>query len=1003
MINIIQNTIGALGRVLGIVRKNLQLWLDFTKSEVIGSDLVVNGDFDDGSNDWGLSNATLNLGGVEINNVGLSNANAYVYQENLGKVGSSYRITYDVIATNGKNLTIEGTGSDEPLNTSTVGVDRVTEYVWTKDSGRLLIKRDYTETPETQVTIDNIRLQEVTQFVKDKSPNTNNAKLFTGKALSFDGNDYVDCGDVGANKTLAFWFNPTTDITSSTPYQRLFGFNTTYHGITLGAATGSLEGETLTVLPDATGGSRTATTMDFDAGVWYRVVVVWNATSSYYDIYVNGYLKTDLVSGTANETSWDSFFIGKDNATSQTKFNGSMSDVQIYNVALSESDITFDYNNPNLLAIDNPATDLVVTDLKAYWALNEGDGLVAYDSGSTLEEDVVQNGDFSELGVEEVVNGDFAEGLTGWDVAYANTTLSINESELRATANSSGAYGMSQELNLSNGSTYQVTSIINVDNASGGTANLRIAENSNLSSAPITLSQVTGTITTTFVATSNTMYIGIVDTATDSNNYVEIDNISVKQVDPNDDWDTASGAGASVTIKEGRVDIITNGDAAELKQTNIFEVTKRYQVTVDAIINSGAGVKVGDSNDDDIIMDISSTGVYTAIFVATGVDFEIAREGGSASNSTINSVSVTEITPSDHGGLVIGATYVDKQPTIPQLGMMDWAKGSNLYLNSEPTGAEGPESDVTYGSYSWGLNGFSNATIFGDNSVLRYRYGSTILASTEYTISCFVIMDDLSEPNVSLVNVVGDFGFVLAGTASGGVINANQSMGNNIWRVSKTATSGTSNLTNNGVIKYTGQSSTGFKVVGYQLEESSSAGNYILTDGAEAINVTTIQNPTNKGYDILGNALRLREHAFNLDGSGYAEVAISSSLSSVTNGTVQFWLKNSSTSNFVLFNNDGDNYLGAWNGNLFYDSESGTITQYADSNSTVTSVKITDGSWHMYTFTGVDLSGYAVLDISNYSSSFMVDSIIDDIVVYDRVLTSKEITNNYKFGLRTHS
>ena len=214
-------------------------------------------------------------------------------------------------------------------------------------------------------------------------------------------------------------------------------------------------------------------------------------------------------------------------------------------------------------------------------------------------------------------------------------------------------------------------------------------------------------------------------------------------------------------------------------------------------------------------------------------------------------------------------------------------------------------------------------------------------------------------------------------------------------------------LNNSGTQSYTGDGTSGVYIYGAQLEESSSAGNYILTDGAAAIDVTTIQNPTNKGYDILGNALRLREHAFNLDGSGYAEVAISSSITNVTNGTLQFWLKNTKTTTFVIFNESNTtNYLGAWNGsgNFYNDSASGTITQYADNNSTVTSAKITDGTWHLYTFTGIDLSSFDELEISNYSStpSIWLDCIIDEVVVYDRVLTSKEITQNYKAGINKH-
>jgi hypothetical protein len=116
------------------------------------------------------------------------------------------------------------------------------------------------------------------------------------------------------------------------------------------------------------------------------------------------------------------------------------------------------------------------------------------------------------LGSELVVNGD-GSSTTGWSVAYANTTLSINNNNLRATANASGAYGVSQSLSLNTSKKYIITADINVDNASGGTANLRIATNVNLSASATTLSTATGTITTTFTSTASTMYIGIVDTA----------------------------------------------------------------------------------------------------------------------------------------------------------------------------------------------------------------------------------------------------------------------------------------------------------------------------------------------------------------------------------------------------------------------------------------------------------------------------------------------------------
>ena len=126
--------------------------------EEIGTDLVTNGDFSDGLNGWSSLNASLNLGGAEINNVGLSNANAYVQQSNLGVVGDSYRLTYDVLETNGKNLVLEQDASDKLLDTSTVGDNKVIYFTWTRTSPTLTIKR---QSAETNVTIDNIRLQQL--------------------------------------------------------------------------------------------------------------------------------------------------------------------------------------------------------------------------------------------------------------------------------------------------------------------------------------------------------------------------------------------------------------------------------------------------------------------------------------------------------------------------------------------------------------------------------------------------------------------------------------------------------------------------------------------------------------------------------------------------------------------------------------------------------------------------------------------------------------------------
>ena len=156
---------------------------------------------------------------------------------------------------------------------------------------------------------------------------------------------------------------------------------------------------------------------------------------------------------------------------------------------------------------------------------------------------------------------------------------------------------------------------------------------------------------------------------------------------------------------------------------------------------------------------------------------------------------------------------------------------TNLYLNSEPTSNEGAMGGVSYESFDWAI-GFTNCVKFGDNSTIRYRYGASAVNATQYAVSAFVIMDDLSEPVVSGLSSNGDFSFAIGGSLAYSV-NPNIDMGNNIWKVSASIPSG-GNSTNNGIIKYTTQSNKGFRVVGYQLELGSYATSYIPTNGATA-------------------------------------------------------------------------------------------------------------------------------------------------------------------------
>ena len=747
MINIIQNTIGALGRVLGIVRKNLQLWLDFNKSEVIGSEEVVNGDFATDLSGWTLDTSrgsyAWDVGRIKITN-DAANSYANCSQDIATTIGGIYRVRGTVEI--GTATTIEfratrvgGNASQQLSSDGTIDFTFIADQASTK---LLCYLWSPTGNTDDYCYFDNISVKEVTQFVKDKSPNTNNAKLFTGKALSFNGNDSVDISSfqmVGGVATFAFWVNPSTTI------GKVLDFNdstSSDNRLAIGFFS-----NTFRLYSGAVGADNLIEFGDLTLNTYSRVVIAINGTS--VSCYVNNSQlgSTGTIEGidlsTIDEAAIGSAYWGtSDNITAE------LSDLQIYNKSWTASDVAFDYNNPNHLAIDNPDTDLVVTDLKGYWALSEGDGSVAYDSSG--------------------------EGNSG----------------------------------------------------------------------------------------------------------------------------------------------------------NVYD------------------------------------------------------------------------------GAVIGSTYVDKQPTIPQLGMMDWAKGSNLIPYSEDF--------TSWNSYQATTNTTTsprgNSVLFLDFEDVRMFPTNTISNSTEYTSSIYLKANKVAD--VKIRNVAGQDTVI--------------SLTTNWERYELTATS-SSTSTNALLIDARfseGLGAVGLEIALYaaQINEGSSAGNYILTDGAAAIDVTTIQNPTNKGYDILGNALRLRENAFNLDGTGYAEVADSDSLDITTAITLEAWV--------FINDENGKGIISKWKGTgkpymmykgtnffrLYIDQisltssttplnewvhcvatyDGTTMKSYVNADENTVTTKANSASINTNT-DNVEIGRYQGLDSKIYSER------IDEPRIYNRALTQKEITNNYKIGLRTHS
>jgi hypothetical protein len=154
----------------------------------------------------------------------------------------------------------------------------------------------------------------------------------------------------------------------------------------------------------------------------------------------------------------------------------------------------------------------------------------------------------------------------------------------------------------------------------------------------------------------------------------------------------------------------------------------------------------------------------------------------------------------------------------PIFGRVPKAGKRNLSPLSEPTFAQlTNKTGVTDAAN--GLPGFDGTIQFPGGAVgnrIAYR-DHGVEPNTEYTLSCFVRMDDGAAP------VPGtDFTLVIGNSSSGVFELAPVEVSPGLWRVSRNATSLSSDLQNTGVFKTDSNSARGFRVSGFQLEAGAS-------------------------------------------------------------------------------------------------------------------------------------------------------------------------------------
>ena len=758
LVNIIQNTISSfVSAGISVITTNLKMWLGFETSETLGREEVVDGDFPlpnvnwtEGTG-WDIDEGKAVCDGTQTGNTGLIQL---LSVSNIA-AGKTYKLSYTI--SNYVNGLVNPHIRGAFIGNVSGNGDKVA-YIVAGSSTSYAI--NFFADSNFNAEISNVSVKELTQITPDKSGNNNVGELFTGKALEFNGStDYVTAdgfaGTLSDNTafTIVMWFK-SNQVSQAVPYQNIQMSGLKSDGETNVFKFGASANSTLKGIhyQDTAGplnNYKINDTVNYNDNVWHRLVITRRSgtnpqTANFYVDGVN-------IGNCPSQIVWSDlakFSIGQEYDSGNTPsdfFKGLISDVQIYDKDWLQADITYDYANPNKLAIDNPSTSLSVTNLKAYWAMSEGAGSLVYDSS------------------------------------------------------------------------------------------------------------------------------------------------------------------------------------------------------------------------------------------------------GEGNNGTIN-----------------GATYEPAQPRIPQLGMINWSKGSNLFSYSQNFNLWNKEATVTltpkYGTSPSGANDSTRIQMNANDSLYLDNKGSS------KTFSIYV--KGTQGETIRLSNGVGQI-FTLTGN----------------WdRIQLYDTSASSTLYS--INTYNGATARDMEIWGGQLEDSSSASAYRLTNGAATLNSTVIPNPTTPTKDIFGNLVRDRLNSFNLDGSGYAEVADDTTLQFGTGAfTMECWL----TAKFVQQNSTGTNTAVSFGGDSAANGSAGILlsstkirfyvsNSLCEANSNFVSddwyhvVGTRDGSGNCKLYIDSTLQNNTAVDTGSVTSQSSVkligkdtnvnrfyNGIVSDVRLYDRALSSDEIENNYNAGLSAHT
>jgi hypothetical protein len=418
-----------------------------------------------------------------------------------------------------------------------------------------------------------------------------------------------------------------------------------------------------------------------------------------------------------------------------------------------------------------------------------------------LSGELVQNGNFKQIGSELVTNGDFSDNSWwGLDPVWSISNGSAN-------CNGSGVIYKGGVLTV--GKTYKVQ--VEISSYTSGTLTYP--------NASYTLPSAVGSYTFYYKANSQTISF------TGSSFIGSIDNVSVKEVGQNWDFGTGWSMGDGKAVK-------TSGTGSSLFQTvPTTTIGKKYKFTFDAIVTGGVanaalyGVTIPNfstsGSQEHTIIATSTTGFYFF--------------GSSSFEGSIDNVSVIEVTDDTNLPRI---DYTDGEGSLllePQsTNLITYSEDFSQWIPNDFTA----NSETTIAPDGNQVNGYD----FGDGFI--YINTANLDGSSSYTNSIYI-----------KANKSATIGMRKGGAGS----NFNDSAINLTTDWVRFESTSVAQTTNNGRLLLDNRAVNGYGVAdlkvfiwGAQLEQQSYATSYIPTNGSTVTRLADVCN--NSGNSDLINS-----------------------------------------------------------------------------------------------------------------------------------------------------